>query len=202
MSNMGLKSILVLKTVYSFQFNTFQYFVDIFYPIRYWFDLNCIKKKLKDRKILPIYLFSNSDVLGLKIVLKVDLLHSLGLWSVDRSPPDSNGQKFDRWSVDRAVDQQSILARFWAITASFWSHINKRSFGMFYARFWRVFKSYFSSLLEVFQQVFGLNFHTKRVFIKSDSLEFFKSFSLSFSLSHLSCFSSHKLELFIATSIL
>jgi len=29
---MGLKSILVLKTVYSFQFNTFQYFVDIFLP--------------------------------------------------------------------------------------------------------------------------------------------------------------------------
>ena len=114
-------------------------------------------------------MFSNSDVLGLKTVLKVDLLHSLGLWSVDRSPPDSNGQKFDRWSVDQAVDQQSILAGFWAITASFWSHINKRSFGMFYARFLESFQELFF----ISNRSFSTSFWAKLPYQKSVYQEWF-----------------------------
>jgi len=63
-------------------------------------------------------------------------------------------------------------------------------------------RAIFPSLTEVFQQIFGLNLHIYGVFIKSDPFEFCKSFSLSFSLPNLSYFSLHKLELFIAISIL
>ena len=58
-------------------------------------------------------------------------------WLTDKSRPrrgptgNPNGHKYDYWSVDRPVDQQAYLAKFWAITVSFWSLIDKGSLGQF-----------------------------------------------------------------------
>jgi len=77
MSNIGLKSVLALKTVYSFWFNTFQYVIDNFlFPSDIDFIWVALERILQDIQLHPMYLFPNSDVLDLKTMLQVDLLHS------------------------------------------------------------------------------------------------------------------------------
>ena len=85
-----------------------------------------------------------------------------------------NGQKSDRWPVDRAVDRQANLA----LTASFSSSINWGIWGLFYIRFLVDFRASFSYS---FQRFFSTNlraniFNQKGSFIKSVLKVIFLSF--------------------------
>jgi len=61
--------------------------------------------------MLPIYLFPYSNILGLKTMLKVDLLHNLGLWLVDR-PVDRQTLKVRNLTFGRSTGQ-STDSPFW-----------------------------------------------------------------------------------------
>ena len=72
-------------------------------------------------------------------------------WAVDRW---HNGQKSDRWPVDRAVDWQHDFLLCWTPTASFWRPIYWACFGLFCLRFEVGFKLVFPISLRGFLHLF------------------------------------------------
>ena len=59
-------------------------------------------------------------------------------------PAGCNGQKFDCWPVDQAVDRQQDFLLCLSPMASFWRPIYWGCFGLFWQDFWRVSKPVFS----------------------------------------------------------
>ena len=65
-----------------------------------------------------------------------------------------NGQKSDRWLVDRAVDRQQGILLSWPPTAIFWEPINWVPLDYFLQDFKWVFKIVFLTLLSVYVHLF------------------------------------------------
>jgi len=69
-------------------------------------------------------------------------------------PVGCNGQKCDRWPVDRPVNGQQYLLLSWPPTASFWEPIKWGSLGLFKTRFWVGFQASFPYLSKKFSPLF------------------------------------------------
>ena len=88
--------------------------------------------------------------------------------SVDRR---HNGQKFDRWLIDQAVDHQQSRLLIWTPTARFWMPIYWGSLGLFSTRFQEIFWANFSYLFQWFPP------HVLEQIFPNKKGEFIKRFS-------------------------
>ena len=103
----------------------------------------------------------------------------------------ANGQKSDRWPVDRAVDCPAVQIADLDLTASFWMPIYWSSLGLFYTRFQESFWASFSYSIKclfllVLEPILPFKRRVYQEFSKVISCIFHHNFNPCFSHTYLS----------------